>query len=83
MCWPRTWRDEGRSCRLRQRREWRAIKPMLVGTVSATEVTHGAAGWHVHFHEIAFVQAETEAEAVALFFGYGPRLGRVPAWLRA
>ena len=57
--------------RLRQRREWRAIKPMLAGTVSATEVTHGAAGWHVHFHEIAFVQAETEAEAVALFSDMG------------
>lgn len=63
--------------RLRQRREWRAIQARIAGTVSATEVTHGAAGWHVHFHEIAFVEADTEAEAVALFAD----MGRV--WLAA
>lgn len=57
--------------RLRQRREWRAIKPRLAGTVSATEVTHGAAGWHVHFHEIAFVRADSEKDAVALFANMG------------
>lgn len=56
--------------RLRQRREWRAIKGQIVGTITATEVTHGAAaGWHTHFHEIAFIAAESEAEALALFAG--------------
>lgn len=56
--------------RLRQRREWRSIKGQIVGTITATEVTHGAAaGWHTHFHEIAFIAAESEAEALALFAG--------------
>lgn len=36
----------------RQRREWRALKSRIVGTVTATEVTHGRNGWHPHFHEI-------------------------------
>ena len=55
---------------MRQRREWRAIKDQIVGTITATEVTHGAAaGWHTHFHEIAFIAAESEAEALALFAG--------------
>lgn len=58
--------------RLRQRREWRAVKPMIAGTVTATEVTHGvAAGWHVHFHEVVFVEADSEADAVALFADMG------------
>ena len=61
--------------RLRQRREWRALKPRIAGTITATEVTHGESGWHTHFHEIAFIQADSEEEAVALF----EPLGRV--WL--
>lgn len=61
--------------RLRQRREWRALKPRIAGTITATEVTHGESGWHTHFHEIALVQADSEEEAVALF----EPLGRV--WL--
>ncbi len=55
--------------RLRQRREWRAIKERIVGTVTATEVTVGAAGWHTHFHEIALVSAADEADAIAAFVG--------------
>lgn len=38
--------------RLRQRREWRSLKPAFVGSVTATEVTHGRNGFHPHFHEI-------------------------------
>lgn len=55
--------------RLRQRREWRAIKNRIAGTVTATEVTHGAHGWHTHFHEIVLVEAEDEAEAIAVLAG--------------
>lgn len=59
--------------RLRQRREWRAINGRIAGTVTATEVTHGGNGWHTHFHEILFIRADDEAEALALI----GRLGRV------
>lgn len=53
--------------RMRQRREWRRIKDRIVGTVTATEVTHGVAGWHTHFHEIVLVRADSEEQAIALF----------------
>lgn len=43
--------------RLRQRKEWRKLKPFIVGTITATEVTHGSAGWHTHFHEIIIFRA--------------------------
>lgn len=43
--------------RLRQRKEWRKLKPSIVGTITATEVTHGSAGWHTHFHEIIIFRA--------------------------
>lgn len=52
--------------RMRQRRDWKALKAgELVGTVTATEVTHGLSGWHVHFHEILLLRAETEAHALS------------------
>ncbi len=60
---------KGAKQRLRQRREWRALKSSIVGTVTATEVTHGGAGWHTHFHEILLVKAEDEAAALRLFSG--------------
>jgi len=60
--------------RLRQRREWRALKPSFVGSVTATEVTHGANGFHPHFHEICVMDCPA---AVAL-----ERLGALrSAWL--
>jgi hypothetical protein len=49
--------------RLRQRREWRRIKDRIVGTVTATELTHGVSGWHTHFHEIMLIEP-TAAERV-------------------
>lgn len=49
--------------RMRQRKDWRALP--LVGSVTATEVTHGANGWHPHFHEILVLKA-APAEALAL-----------------
>lgn len=51
---------------LRRSRAWARLKPVLAGTVTATEVTFGRAGWHPHFHELLFVQAEDEAAAVRL-----------------
>lgn len=51
---------------LRQSRSWRALKSVLRGTITASEVTHGRAGFHPHFHELLFVQAESETEAVLL-----------------
>jgi len=46
--------------RLRQRKEWRRIKGRIVGTVTATEVTYGVNGWHVHFHEIILIEPTLE-----------------------
>lgn len=48
--------------RLRQRREWKAL--VFAGSVTATEVTHGANGWHPHFHEVLLLQGG-EADALA------------------
>lgn len=51
--------------RLRQRKEWRRLP--VVGTVTATEITHGTRnGWHPHFHEIVLIEASDEAEALEM-----------------
>lgn len=50
--------------KLRQRRDWKALKPVLVGSVTATEVTYGSSGWHTHFHEI-FVLRCDQVEAIS------------------
>lgn len=55
--------------RLRQRREWRAVKSGISGTVTATEVTVGEHGWHTHFHEILLIDADDEAEALSMLRG--------------
>lgn len=54
--------------RFRQRREWRGLKPVFVGSVTATEVTHGRNGWHPHFHEIAVLDC-LPAAALSLIEG--------------
>lgn len=54
--------------RFRQRREWRGLKPVFVGSVTATEVTHGRNGWHPHFHEIAVLDCPPAA-ALSLIEG--------------
>lgn len=39
--------------KMRQHRAWKTtVKPAFVGSVTATEVTHGRNGFHPHFHEI-------------------------------
>lgn len=55
--------------RLRQRREWRAVKGGISGTVTATEVTVGEHGWHTHFHEILLIDADDEADALSMLRG--------------
>ena len=54
--------------RLRQRREWRGLKPVFVGSSTATEVTHGRNGWHPHFHEILVLDCPP-ADALACIEG--------------
>lgn len=49
-----------------QSREWRALDPNLVGHITATEVTHGVNGWHVHYHMILLVVAPSERIALEM-----------------
>jgi len=41
-------------------RHWQAIKNhyQMVGSVRALEVTHGAHGWHPHYHELIFMSKD-------------------------
>ena len=63
--------------KLRQSRDWQGLKGQLVGTVTATELTFGQAGWHPHFHELLLVRAATEVDAIAAVELLRPR------WLRS
>lgn len=46
---------------MRNRRDWRqTIKPVFIGSVTATEVTHGANGFHPHFHEVIILDVSPE-----------------------
>ena len=52
--------------KLRQRRDWKGIKKdYLVGNIVATEVTHGQAGWHVHFHIILILGNDDDGDAIS------------------
>lgn len=50
--------------RLRQRREWKSLP--VEGSICATEMTHGRNGWHPHFHELVFLRAKNEREALRM-----------------
>lgn len=51
--------------RLRQHRTYKNIKKKgLVGTVTATEVTHGRHGWHVHFHILVILSSSFDLECL-------------------
>lgn len=64
--------------RLVRHRSYGRIKEVLIGSITATEVTHGSQtgiapaarkkerhhGWHVHFHVVMFVQAPDEDAAI-------------------
>lgn len=54
--------------RLTQLKTWRAMRPVLVGSVTATEVTFGANGAHVHYHVLLLVRLPP-ADALALVEG--------------
>jgi len=43
--------------RMRQSRFWRDLKEeyLIAGECRALEITHGASGWHPHFHTILFI----------------------------
>lgn len=52
--------------RFRQSRTWRSVLgPRFIGSVTATEITHGKSGWHPHFHEIIILDMPAH-EAVPL-----------------
>ena len=61
--------------KLHRHRTWADLKGRIMGSVTATEVTHGQNGWHPHLHMILLVEADDEAEAVALAEGL------LPPWL--
>lgn len=50
--------------RLRQSKGWRKLPH--VGSVTATEVTHGANGWHPHFHLLLILDAPSVSALDAL-----------------
>lgn len=48
-----------------QTRAYRRIKPVLIGSVTATEVTGGGAhGWHPHFHIIVITREEVDLNSL-------------------
>ena len=52
--------------RLHRHRTWTGMKPLIAGSVTATEVTHGRHGWHPHLHMILLIRAYDEGEAVMI-----------------
>ena len=55
---------------LRTTYPWKRLNKALVGSVKAVEATHGANGWHLHYHIILVFKADAvldqaEAEAMA------------------
>lgn len=53
-CLTKSWRD------ITSRRVWKDLRAGsgIVGYVRSLEVTHGANGWHPHFHFLLFVEGE-------------------------
>jgi hypothetical protein len=65
--WPRL---SAASDALRSSYAWKQINKLLVGSVKAVEATHGANGWHPHYHVVLVfredaVADQAEAEALA------------------
>lgn len=60
--------------KLQMRKEWRALRSMLSGTVKGLEVTHGRNGWHVHVHLLMFVDRDSSVSEVERLSSelYGP-----------
>lgn len=53
----------------KQDRRYKDRRPSIVGVVSAFETTHGANGWHPHFHLLLLVKAKTMGRALRLVAG--------------
>jgi hypothetical protein len=53
----------------KQDRRYKQRRPSIVGVVSAFETTHGANGWHPHFHLLLLVKAKTMGRALRLVAG--------------
>jgi hypothetical protein len=53
----------------KQDRRYKERRPSIVGVVSAFETTHGANGWHPHFHLLLLVKAKTMGRALRLVAG--------------
>jgi hypothetical protein len=47
----------------RRHRRYRKIEHLIVGSVTATEITFGAHGWHPHFHIILIVRDQKSTDA--------------------
>jgi hypothetical protein len=62
--------------RWQQLAPYRALKPVLCGHITATEVTFGTSGPHIHYHLIAFFRLPPDAAMAA-----AETLR--PAWLKA
>lgn len=60
---------KGAKRRFHQSRDWKAASETIFGHVTATELTFGRHGWHVHFHTIILVDCSSEAEAIASLLG--------------
>lgn len=54
--------------RMQNRNPWKPMRRsgVLVGSVSVREATHGAHGWHPHYHVLCIVEADDDASALAL-----------------
>lgn len=61
----------------RQRRDYKKLAPLIVGSVTATEVTFGRAGWHSHFHQIILVRGFSIAGVQSQFETLAP------GWVKA
>ena len=48
----------------RRHRAFSRLRPHLVGSISKSEETHGANGWHPHAHIILFVRAPSYVQAL-------------------
>lgn len=55
---------------LRKSYAWKQVNKLLIGSVKAIEATHGANGWHPHYHVVLVFRADAvgdqaEAESIA------------------
>jgi hypothetical protein len=68
---------------LRNRKPWKALARALRlrGSVRALEVTHGANGWHVHSHELLFLEGAAPSGEVLQNGEIAARV--LPEWKRA